>query len=340
MGTAKTVRTVEGTVSIPAGLDAEQVPVLHEDRPWATQRRRREGTLIALAADVVAIVVAQCAALALTASQFTDQRYEMGRLTLGVLWVSALSIVLLAAYGLYGGHKVRISTARFEMGLKDVFHPIVISGFATLLLGVPLSQSFGPGLFEPTTVAAAVGLSLLLVPVARISLRSAPMAGLLRPERTLIVGSGVVASLIHEKLSQHRGYGLELVGYLDDDPHELAGCDHLGSRAQLAEACENLDIDRVVIAYSRATHEEMLGLVRSVRNPRIQISIVPRYFEVFPAHATLDDLAGYPDDHAASGAARPTGAPAEAWLRHRGGGGSPSPARAGAGGDRRRNPRR
>ena len=38
----------------------------------------------------------------------------------------------------------------------------------------------------------------------------------------------------------------------------------------------------------------MLDLVRSVRNPSVQVSIVPRYFEVFPSHATLDDLEGVP----------------------------------------------
>ena len=38
----------------------------------------------------------------------------------------------------------------------------------------------------------------------------------------------------------------------------------------------------------------MLELARSVRQPYLQVSIIPRYHEIFTANATLEDLAGVP----------------------------------------------
>jgi exopolysaccharide biosynthesis polyprenyl glycosylphosphotransferase len=49
-----------------------------------------------------------------------------------------------------------------------------------------------------------------------------------------------------------------------------------------------------VLASSIAEHERMLDLIRSVRRPDIQVSIVPRYFEIFTSNALLDDVEGMP----------------------------------------------
>jgi exopolysaccharide biosynthesis polyprenyl glycosylphosphotransferase len=57
---------------------------------------------------------------------------------------------------------------------------------------------------------------------------------------------------------------------------------------------DEFEIDRVLLASSIASHEEMLDLVRTVRRPDVHVSIVPRYFEIFTSHATLDDIEGMP----------------------------------------------
>ena len=62
----------------------------------------------------------------------------------------------------------------------------------------------------------------------------------------------------------------------------------------IARVVDELEIDRVLLASSIASHEEMLDLLRTVRRPDVQVSIVPRYFEIFTSHATLDDIEGMP----------------------------------------------
>ena len=56
---------------------------------------------------------------------------------------------------------------------------------------------------------------------------------------------------------------------------------------------EEYEVDRVLVT-TVGSHEETLELVRTVRRPDVQISIVPRYFEIFTSHATLDDVEGMP----------------------------------------------
>ena len=285
--------TAERTVTNPPALEAEP---LREPSSVGAARgsRRRDRVVLALGADLVAVVVAWVSALALTANFFTDQRAEIGRLTLGIAVLSGIWLGLLAIFGSYHRRRVSISSRGLDDHLKSIALPLIVGGLGVLLMQAPLTEAFGPGLVEPATVATFLGLAALLVPLARLCIQSVRALGLDRPERTLIVGSGPVARTVSKKLRSHRGYGLELVGYVADEDDDVEGFSHLGRCGELAQTCETLEIDRVLIAGPTATDEEMLELVRSVRNPRVQVSMVPRFFEIFPAHARLDDLEGVP----------------------------------------------
>jgi len=68
----------------------------------------------------------------------------------------------------------------------------------------------------------------------------------------------------------------------------------LGSPDAVAQVVEEHEIDRILIASSIGSHEETLDLVRTFRRPDVQVSIVPRYFEIFTSNAILDDVEGMP----------------------------------------------
>ena len=53
----------------------------------------------------------------------------------------------------------------------------------------------------------------------------------------------------------------------------LGGPEHLEAIVRL------LDVERVIIAFSNESHEELLELVASLRNLDVQVDIVPRLFE-------------------------------------------------------------
>jgi exopolysaccharide biosynthesis polyprenyl glycosylphosphotransferase len=113
---------------------------------------------------------------------------------------------------------------------------------------------------------------------------------MMRPRRTLIVGAGATGRLLERKIATHPEYGLELVGFVDEE----AGPDVLGSTSDLTDLVDSLHIDWVVLAFSNAPHEKMLELVREVRRPDVHLSIVPNFYELFASNAAIEDIEGVP----------------------------------------------
>ena len=135
-----------------------------------------------------------------------------------------------------------------------------------------------------------LGLAVVLVPTLRGVVRTWLLPNVMRPRRTLIVGAGATGRLLERKLATHPEYGLELVGFVDDEP----GADVLGATADLTELVDRLNIDWIVLAFSEAPHEKTLELVREVRRPDVHLSIVPNFYELFASNATIEDIEGMP----------------------------------------------
>jgi lipopolysaccharide/colanic/teichoic acid biosynthesis glycosyltransferase len=53
-------------------------------------------------------------------------------------------------------------------------------------------------------------------------------------------------------------------------------------------------VDRVIVAFLRNSHEEMLELIRRLTPLGVQIELVPRYFEVMGPSADIDPVEGLP----------------------------------------------
>jgi len=116
--------------------------------------------------------------------------------------------------------------------------------------------------------------------------------------KVLIVGAGDIGQLVGRKLLQHPEYGLELVGFVDGDPKDARGglgdLDVLGGPADLPEIVTRHDVDRVIIAFSRATHEDLLDLVRTIGGEDVQIDVVPRLFDALSPRASVHMVEGLP----------------------------------------------
>ena len=114
----------------------------------------------------------------------------------------------------------------------------------------------------------------------------------MRPRRTLIVGAGATGRLLERKIAAHPEYGLEFVGFVDDD---AAAPDVLGTTSDLTELRRRRPRSTGSSSPPRAApHEETLDLVREVRRPDVHLSIVPNYFELFASNAAIEDIEGIP----------------------------------------------
>jgi len=257
---------------------------------WRTgvARRRAYAGLLAttIVADLVAMILAVTLTLAVHPAADLDALLALSVLC-GAVWV-ALGV----RSGLYRQMVVRVA-------LLDI--PVVLS---TMLQGSALVLILLGLLGTDTALLALLGT---LVPVAilcRIATRSTAQTavrhvGSRTQSRMLVVGGGVVAQRLAATLIKYRDLGITVVGFVDDYEyghgvrHVLALPVFQG--ADLEHTIEQHNIDHVVFAFSHLPDSERIQLLRVCQGqPQLQVSLVPRLFEVTPANTRLFDVRGIP----------------------------------------------
>jgi exopolysaccharide biosynthesis polyprenyl glycosylphosphotransferase len=202
-----------------------------------------------------------------------------------VLWpLAAFSI------GLYRGDQL----ATWASSVPDVPRSFAAALFITWpLFGIASATGMAhPGLLTFVTVAGIVAFSSIARTVARARLHKSED---LR-QRTLILGSGFVAGQVVEKLAKNAQFGLAPIGIVDDEVHMAGSPDlpWLGRFADLSTIIEKQQAERVIIAFSRTSHEQLLECIRACRDAGVAVDVVPRLFEFLDGVRALDQVGGLP----------------------------------------------
>ncbi|MGZ6705717.1 MAG: exopolysaccharide biosynthesis polyprenyl glycosylphosphotransferase [Solirubrobacteraceae bacterium] len=256
----------------------------------AGTRLRRRGWVVRralLTADLAALVVAFLAAELLFGAQALRSEWP----TLVVIlpaWILVAEV-----YGLYERDEERAGHTTVD-DLPAVFH-VVTLGVWLLLLG---GLATGIVMPELQKLAAFWLLAIGLVCAARGLARARARRSVHYVQNMLIVGAGEVGQLVARKVLQHPEYGINVVGFVDDDPRELradvAGVAHLGGHECLSSAVELFDVDRVVIAFSRDDADQTVELVRTLHEADVQIDVVPRLFDVLGLNVAYHGIEALP----------------------------------------------
>ena len=204
-------------------------------------------------------------------------------------------LTVFTANNLYDNDSLKISVSSFDE-TRGLFHAMLVGSLGYLLLSQGVDHFFGWWVYTPVEAFIFLGVALVLIPVARGSIRSWIFPRVMTPRRTLIVGTGAEALLVYRKITAHPEYGLEVLGFLNAEGEDDEGLPEpvIGSASEVAEIVDSYEVDRILIASSIGSHEETLDLLRTVHRPDVHVSIVPRYFEILTSYATLDDVEGMP----------------------------------------------
>ena len=277
-------------IAAPLVLDEGEglaVGELLEGHPPTARRRGWVIRRALAAADVVGLSIAF-----VLAESLVGPGVSIGH---ALLFVASLPVWIVVAklYGLYDHDEERTdhSTADEFVG---VFHLVTIGAWI-LYAGAWLTGLWTPELKELVFFwGAAIGL----VTAGRASARAVCRQTVSYLQNTIIVGAGDVGQLVARKLLKHPEYGINLVGFVDAAPKEqrqdLEHLALLGSPEDLRELVVAHDVERVVIAFSNESHEELLNLIRSLKGLSVQIDIVPRLFEIVGPGVEIHTVEGLP----------------------------------------------
>jgi exopolysaccharide biosynthesis polyprenyl glycosylphosphotransferase len=268
-----------------AHASAAEVAASTVAKPRASRAKQRGSVLARMLAWGDALAAAVAAALSVVIVGFSswDGLYFVGGTVL--LWPAAAFSI-----GLYRGDQLSIWASAV---------PEVPRGFVAILLitwplfGIAAATSIGdPVLLTFLTVAGLAGFGSISRTVIRAGLhRNAVLR-----QRTLILGSGMVAGQVVEKLANNAQYGLVPIGIVDDDVYAVGSPDlpWLGRFADLREIIDKQNAERVIIAFSRASHEQLLESIRACRDAGVAVDVVPRLFEFLDGVRALDQVGGLP----------------------------------------------
>ena len=289
------------TAGRPAGGGSGAAALtLEEVTPGAARTVGSRRALVTLAGDVTALGIAMLAALVLlpvvshlpvlgrALAEYAESRPPLLVIVAIVPW----TIWVMYGYGLYRSSSRSINGWVLSEGLRGLTALSVAAWSALVIMLVVAGSTDALGF-----IAVFWGCEVITVPVCRTVGRAAFWRSSRLSERTLIVGAGAVGHLLGEKIAKHPEYNLKLVGYLDDG--EPFGASKppvpvVGRLEDLNDVVDGYQVTRVIIAFSRARHQQILDVVRACADRGVRVNIVPRLFEILSSQTAMDDVEGIP----------------------------------------------
>lgn len=116
-------------------------------------------------------------------------------------------------------------------------------------------------------------------------------------QRIVIAGAGRLGQEVAAKLLAHHDLGIEVAGFLDDDPGKgpkVLGVPVLGTLADASRVLEEHGFDQLYVALPLEAHRKMMRLLRDVGQECVEVKIVPDVLQYAALKATLEDLDGTP----------------------------------------------
>jgi exopolysaccharide biosynthesis polyprenyl glycosylphosphotransferase len=239
-------------------------------------------------ADTIALGAGFCVSIAAGGGVSLGAPVGLTGLALSI----AGGLVLAAIYGLYERDEQRPDHTTADDLPAAIHLTLIVSWLTGILFWVA-----GHGV-RITSMLTQLGSSLLLLLALRALARTAHRRRGGYCRRTVVVGTGAVGQFIAEKLIRRPVHGMVLVGFIDDeaprDTDALEDVPLLGSVAELPELVAQLHIQRVIVAFSRHSHERTLALLQALKGVDVQVDVVPRLFDVFGPNAEIHAIDGLP----------------------------------------------
>jgi exopolysaccharide biosynthesis polyprenyl glycosylphosphotransferase len=283
---ALSLRRVPEVALVPAARAATRFDVQTHDRGWLIRRALVVADTTALA---LAFSFGTLSSKGITSLAHAEFFRELAIVMIGLpLWILAAKVC-----GLYD----RDGRHAHYSSVDDI---VPLFNIATLAALLAFFASHFLTAMPPNWARIAV-CWLAITPfvlVARVGARRFARSNVLFLQNTVIVGAGDVGQSVARQFLQHPEAGINVVGFIDSTPKErpddIGHLAVLGGLEDLPSIVGLLDVERVVIAFSVDQHEEILQLVRQLRELQVHIDIVPRFFDLIGPGIEMHSIEGTP----------------------------------------------
>jgi len=211
-----------------------------------------------------------------------------------LLSMPALVMALLYLRGLY---RTRLRTLVLD-GVAPVVSAVSVAAMTVALVDLLLDgRVAGQSAWMRSWLFAlvAVGAGRVTLAMAQRWARSRRLVG----KPVLIMGAGVVGAQVARRLQGHPEYGLEPVGFLDDDPRsttEVGGRELpvLGPLEDLEETVRQNGVRNLIVAFSSVADARVSRLIKRCLELGLEVSVVPRMFDTINNRVGYDTVGGLP----------------------------------------------
>jgi len=116
--------------------------------------------------------------------------------------------------------------------------------------------------------------------------------------RALVAGAGELGKTVAVKLAQHRELGLDVVGFLDDDPGKVnvsfEGFPVLGGLDQIEAVVKKHGVDQLYVALPVGAQHKTVRLLKLAEPLLLAVRVVPDLLQYYALRAGVEDLDGIP----------------------------------------------
>jgi exopolysaccharide biosynthesis polyprenyl glycosylphosphotransferase len=260
-------------------------------------RKNRWLPWIRAAADLVAILAAMILAY--------NYRYRVDRIPIpgteppafGAYLAAAPVVALIFVLTFASSGVYRIRRGR---PLLDEFFSIIGAAALAGVIILALMSIYRGFSYSRLVLLYTVIIGLVLITLARIVLRRILTLQQRRgvgTDRVLVVGTGTGSELLLHRMTMFPEYGYTVCGVLDDriEPGTpFAGSKVVGRVAELPVHVRRQQIDQVFLALPGASHEEMLHLIKTCDDLRVDFRMLPDVFEIITTRVSADVVDGIP----------------------------------------------
>ena len=212
----------------------------------------------------------------------------LGADSLNLPGLLAVSLILLVSKvsGLYDRDEHLLHKSTIDE-IPTLFSVATLSGFVIYLAGdVIVDGEMG------RDQAAGLWALLLLLTFCTRSLARLVALRATRSERCIVLGDEASSSWISRKLLRGQGVNAHVVATFPLRSWALANGDGVRAPRRLASIVRDEAVDRVIIAPDGGFSEDILDVIRVVKELGVRVSVLPRLFEVVGSSAEFDEVDG------------------------------------------------